>query len=161
MTSLVHVWMYLSIVIGGLLLPAHLMDSVRIISFEEFEKMANQSSDKLVIYNFWATWCAPCVKEMPAFEKVNAENADIDLVFISLDDGRRPERVDSFIERRGIKAPVFLLNDVDFNSWIDKVNKDWSGAIPATLFVQSDGKRFFHEGELDEDALINLITKLK
>lgn len=161
MTTLAHAWMIVSIAICSLLLPTTSADSVRIISFEEFETMANKSSDKLIIYNFWATWCAPCVKEMPAFEKVNAEHAEIELVFISLDDGRRPDRVNSFIERRGIKAPVFLLNDVDFNSWINKVNKDWSGAIPATLFVQSDGRRVFHEGELDEDALKNLITKLK
>ncbi|WP_209330070.1 TlpA family protein disulfide reductase [Lunatimonas salinarum] len=160
MIILVHMW-WLSIVFSSMMPPSDTADSVQIISFEEFEQMAGRPSEKLVIYNFWATWCAPCVKEMPAFEKVNGDYPDVDLVFISLDDGRRPERVNSFIERRAIKAPVFLLSDVDFNSWIEKVSKDWSGAIPATLFVQSDGTRFFHEGELDESGLVNLISRLK
>ncbi|EON78422.1 thioredoxin, putative [Lunatimonas lonarensis] len=141
--------------------PSENKADVKIISFSDFDGMTKKASDKLVIYNFWATWCAPCVKEMPAFEKVNAEDPNLELVFISLDDGRKPERVNTFIERRAIKSPVFLLNDVDFNSWIGKVNADWSGAIPATLFVKPDGSRFFHEGELNEDELKNLITKLK
>ncbi len=134
---------------------------IKSISFNEFESMANKPSDKIRIYNFWATWCGPCVKEMPYFEKVNAENPDIELIFISLDDGRKPERVESFIERRNIKAPVFLLDDVDYNKWIDKVSPDWSGAIPATLFIRPDGRRTFHEGELEQEELELLIVKLK
>lgn len=136
-------------------------NEVKLISFQQFEEMASLKRDRLMIFNFWATWCAPCVKEMPAFEKVNDANSDVELIFISLDDGRKPERVNSFIEKRKVKAPVYLLNDVDFNSWIDKVNKNWSGAIPATLFVRSDGERVFHEGELSEQELKDLITKLK
>lgn len=133
----------------------------QVITFEEFEALARQPSDKLRIFNFWATWCAPCVKEMPAFEKVHEANPAVDLIFISMDDGRKPERVTSFIEKRGVKAPVYLLDEVDFNSWIDKVSKSWSGAIPATLFVKPDGSRFFHEGELTLKELEELITQLK
>jgi hypothetical protein len=98
---------------------------------------------------------------MPAFEKVSSEDDNVELLFISLDDGRRPERVTAFIERRGVKSPVFLLNDVDFNSWINKVSEKWSGAIPATLFITTDGERIFHEGDLDESELRKLISQLK
>jgi thiol-disulfide isomerase/thioredoxin len=135
--------------------------NLRIITFNEFEQMIQDPSDKIRIYNFWATWCAPCIKEMPYFEKVHAENPDVELVFISLDDGRKPERVVNFIGRKDIKAPVFLLDDVDYNSWIDKVSSHWSGAIPATLFIQPDGKRTFHEGELHLEELKSIIQKLK
>jgi thiol-disulfide isomerase/thioredoxin len=135
--------------------------SLEVISYSTFEQMTQKFSDKIKIYNFWATWCAPCVKEMPAFEKVGTEDSDVELFFISLDDGRRPERVTSFIEKRAVKAPVFLLDEVDFNSWINKVSKKWSGAIPATLFVKPDGSRVFYEGELDEFELKELIKQLK
>ena len=132
----------------------------KIITFEEFEVVLNKDSDKLRIYNFWATWCAPCVKEMPYFEMASQKNDSIELVFISMDDGRNPERVTNFMEKRNIKSPVFLLDDVDYNKWINKVNPEWSGAIPATMFIKPDGERHFHEGELEESELKKLIEQL-
>lgn len=134
---------------------------LEVVSFKTFEQMTQKPSDKIRIYNFWATWCAPCVKEMPAFEKVSSEDQGVDLFFISLDDGRRLERVASFIEKRAVKSPVFLLDDEDFNSWTKKVSEKWSGAIPATLFVKSNGERIFYEGELNESELKELISRLK
>jgi thiol-disulfide isomerase/thioredoxin len=132
-----------------------------IISFSEFEKMTNESSQKIRVFNFWATWCAPCIKEMPYFQKVQEEDPEIELIFISMDDGRKPERVTSFMEKRKINAPVYLLNDVDYNKWIDKVSPDWSGAIPATLFIKPNGERAFHEGEVSYDELKTMIDQLK
>lgn len=132
-----------------------------IITFDDFEKMMGESNSKIKVYNFWATWCAPCVKEMPYFEKVQNDDPEIELIFISMDDGRKPERVTNFIERRSVKAPVYLLNDVDYNKWIDKVDPSWSGAIPATLFIKPDGGRYFHEGEVDENQLKSIIQNLK
>lgn len=133
----------------------------KIIKFADFEALTSKNSPRLRIYNFWATWCAPCVKEMPYFEKLKSEDGSIELYFISMDDGRKPERVTDFIQKRNITAPVYLLNDVDYNKWIDKVDPSWSGAIPATLFIKSNGERFFHEGELTEAELKSLIDQLK
>jgi len=132
-----------------------------IIDFPAFEKMIMEPSEKLRVYNFWATWCAPCVKEMPYFQQVQQEDKDLDLIFISMDDGRKPERVTNFMERRNITSPVYLLNDVDYNKWIDKVSPDWSGAIPATLFIRKDGQRSFHEGEVTYNELKSMINQLK
>ncbi|RZS95532.1 TlpA family protein disulfide reductase [Cecembia calidifontis] len=132
-----------------------------IIDFPEFEKMTDEKTGKIRVFNFWATWCAPCVKEMPYFQQVQAEDADIELIFISMDDGRRPERVTEFIKRRNITSPVYLLNDVDYNKWIDKVDPGWSGAIPATLFIRPDGIRSFHEGEVSYEELKTMINQLK
>ena len=133
----------------------------KIISFQEFEQLAAEESERLRIFNFWATWCAPCIKEMPYFEQANRSDKDVELFFISIDDARRPERVTAFIERKAIESPVYLLNDVDFNSWIDKVSTDWTGAIPATLFIQANGSRHFHEGAMEESELLQRIDQLK
>jgi thiol-disulfide isomerase/thioredoxin len=137
------------------------LEEFRIIDFAELENKINTPSDKLRIFNFWATWCAPCIKEMPHFESVKSQDPDLDLFFISMDDGRKPERVTNFISKRKIKAPVYLLDEVDFNKWISKVDEDWSGAIPATLFIKPDGSRFFHEGEVSEEELKEFIKQQK
>ncbi|MDN3669182.1 TlpA family protein disulfide reductase [Echinicola jeungdonensis] len=144
-------------------IPAYSQESsdIKIISFEEFEQMTAEESDKLRIYNFWATWCAPCVREMPYFEQAKQANPEVKLFFISLDDGRKHERVNNFIEKRDIQAPVYLLDDVDYNKWINKVDSTWSGAIPATLFIKANGERHFHEGELEKSELQSLIKQLK
>lgn len=136
-------------------------ETFKVIKYPQLEELIAEKSDKLRVFNFWATWCAPCIKEMPHFEKINKDDPDVELYFISMDDGRKLERVTNFIEKRKILAPVYLLDDVDYNTWIDKVNPQWSGAIPATLFVKPDGSRHFHEGEVDEKELHFLIKKLK
>jgi len=136
-------------------------NDLQVISYPEFEEMVATSSNQIRVYNFWATWCAPCIKEMPHFDKVNNEDKDIALYFISLDDGRKTERVTNFIDKRKIQAPVYLLDDIDYNKWISKVHADWSGAIPATLFVDAKGNKHFHEGEMSEEELISIINSLK
>jgi thiol-disulfide isomerase/thioredoxin len=133
---------------------------LRMVDFEEFEEMMESPADGIKVYNFWATWCAPCIKEMPHFQTVSKAEG-VELMFVSLDDSRKVERVESFMEKRNITSPVVLLDDIDYNSWISKVSEDWSGAIPATLFVDSEGKRHFHEGEMSEEELKAFITKLK
>ena len=139
----------------------HAQVQFSIIDFPTFEKMTQETSDKIRVFNFWATWCAPCVKEMPYFQRVQEEDNEIELVFISMDDGRKPERVTNFMERRNISSPVYLLNDIDYNKWIDKVSPNWSGAIPATLFIKPNGERSFHEGEVSYEELKSMINKLK
>lgn len=136
-------------------------NDLKIISYPEFEEMVDTPSNQIKVYNFWATWCAPCIKEMPHFEKVNKDDQDIDLYFISLDDGRKTERVTNFINKRNIQAPVYLLDDIDYNKWISKVHDDWSGAIPATLFVDAKGNKHFYEGEMSEEELKSIINSLK
>lgn len=135
--------------------------SFKIIDFPTFESMTLEKSEKTRVFNFWATWCAPCVKEMPYFEKIQAEDKEVEVIFISMDDGRKPERVTNFIKKRNIESSVYLLDDVDYNKWIDKVDPDWSGAIPATLFITPNGKRSFFEGELTYEELKSMISQLK
>ena len=138
-----------------------LKNEMKIISYPEFEQMLSEPSEQIRIFNFWATWCAPCIKEMPHFEKVSQADPSLELSFISLDDGRKPERVSNFIEKRKISSPVYLLDDIDYNKWISKVHEDWSGAIPATLFIDAKGEKHFYEGEMSEEELLTIINKLK
>ena len=104
-------------------------------------------SDKNTIYvvNFWATWCAPCVKELPHFEQLNSKNKNIKVVLVSLDFKNQFEsKLLPFVKKKNIKSEVVLLTDKDYNTWLPTVSKEWSGSIPATLIIKN-GKKIFAE----------------
>jgi len=136
---------------------------IRIIKFPELQGIIQSKSNAIQVINFWATWCAPCVKELPLFEKLNAENNEsIKITLISLDFADKLERVKSFVDRKSMKSNIVLLDEVDYNQWIDKVDKHWGGAIPATLVINpQNGKRKFVERELEEGELEKLIEQVK
>lgn len=136
----------------------------RVVNLDELRRLIDSESEKIKVINFWATWCAPCIKELPHFEKLNQERNDVRVVLVSmdLDLDPNPEKVYKFIERRGIKSEVLLLNESDPNAWIDQIDKQWSGALPATLILNSKtGHRKFIGGELSSDKLEELLSEAK
>jgi|SRR5687768_9952182 len=136
-----------------------LAQSVEIIKLADLQKLIEEKSQKILIVNFWATWCAPCVKELTFFEKITAEarpGVKVMLVSLDLDLDRDPEKVYKFISRKNLQSKVVLLDETDPDSWISKIEKQWSGALPATiLFNHETGTRKFigkalNEGELEQ-----------
>jgi len=128
---------------------------LEVYDFKGFEKFLNQSDDKVYVVNFWATWCAPCIKELPYFEALNESysNKNVEVLLVSLDFPKNYEKkLVPYIEKEHLKSKVIALNDPDANSWIQKVNEDWSGAIPATL-IYSKNKRQFYEKSFSYDEL--------
>lgn len=122
-------------------------DGLKIFNFNELQAyLGAKDANKTYVINFWATWCAPCVKELPYFEQLQANYAKkgVEVILVSLD---FPKQVDSklkpFIEKHDLKSEVILLDDVDSNTWIPKVNEDWSGAIPATLIYNKKNRAFY------------------
>lgn len=135
------------------------------LTFEAFEPLLAKQNDTVYVINFWATWCAPCVKELPDFERLNQKynKQKFKMILVSLDFSRQKEtRLIPFVQQHKLKAEVLHLNAPDANAWISKVNPEWSGAIPATLIYRGD-KRIFHEGSytfLELDAVVKqLLTK--
>lgn len=125
----------------------------------DLQQLISGDGASVQVINFWATWCGPCVKELPYFEKLNAENRPgvrVTLVSMDLDLDPNPAKVNAFIKRRGLRSEVLLLDAQDPNAYIDKIDGRWSGALPATLIVDhKTGERVFierslHEGELEE-----------
>ncbi|AZQ45253.1 TlpA family protein disulfide reductase [Nonlabens ponticola] len=120
--------------------------------------MAATTNQDVKVLNFWATWCAPCIEEMPAFEAVNEDN--IEVIFISLDDASKLEdQVNTFLRENNIVSRVVLLDDPYANEWVPMVDSHWDGAIPATLIIKGDKKRFFNQ-TFNEDELREAINTL-
>ncbi len=136
--------------------------TAQVIGVPQLEKLLSKKEEKLQVYNFWATWCGPCIKELPYFEAASTSmSADIQVNLITVDFVEDLEKVNKFIARKKLKSNVFLIDNVDYNSWIDKVDNRWSGAIPATLVINpSTGERRFVESELKEGELEKLINEL-
>jgi len=141
-----------------LMTTLHLMaQEVAVLKFPELQKKILMADADLTIFNFWATWCGPCLREMPHFEAYS-DSKNVKVYFVSLDFEKDLEKVRKLIRDKGLKSDVIFLNEQDYNSYMEKVSKEWSGAIPATLFVSGSGKKYFHEKELSKEELEQLIN---
>lgn len=144
--------------------PAFAQD-VKVIKYKELEQIRNAPHDTLYVVNFWATWCKPCIKEMPYFEALTEQykNQPVRVMLVSMDAAEDLDsRVKPFVKKRSLKSDVLLLDEVDANTWIDKLEPKWSGAIPATMVFNNKRKQYeFVEKELSQEELQNLITKYK
>jgi thiol-disulfide isomerase/thioredoxin len=121
---------------------------VAVMDFEQLKAKLETESDSVYVVNFWATWCVPCVKELPEFEKINANYSrhKVRVLLISLDNpGHIQSRVSPFIEKHGLKSEIILLDDPRSNNWIPRVDASWSGSIPATLVFTKDSRSFYEK----------------
>ena len=131
------------------------------LSFDDFEPNLHESSDTLYIINFWATWCTPCVEEIPDFVRIHDHfrESKVKVLLVSLDlPGQIESRVIPFLKKNNVSAEVLILDDPDSNRWIEKVDTNWSGSIPATLLYQKN-KRIFRENAMTYDELVTLINQ--
>ncbi len=134
------------------------------IRVPELEKILSAGDDKLYVINFWATWCPPCVKELPHFQKVAKEfdKNEVSFLLVSID---FPSQIEShlkpFLKQNKVALDVAIMMETDQNKWIDKVDPSWQGNIPATLMINNiRNSRKFYAGDLDEAELRNMIKSL-
>lgn len=134
---------------------------VPIYDFEGLEPIFRKENDTTYVINFWATWCAPCVKELPYFEELNQQYQEekLKVILVSLDFKRQIEKqLIPFLQKHKLSSEVVVLVDPDANSWIDKVHPDWSGAIPATYIYRNDESAFY-EQSFDDFEQLHAIVK--
>lgn len=134
---------------------------VKVVKYEQLMERLQQKNDTLYVVNFWATWCGPCVRELPHFMTINNKykNGAFKLIMVSLDESANlKEGVIPFLKKKNIQAEHFLLDDSGrMNEWIPKFDASWTGAIPVTILYKQGEKKAFHEGSMDEAALDNLV----
>lgn len=113
--------------------------------FEGLAPIFNKNNDTTYVINFWATWCKPCVEELPYFEQLHEtfDGEKLQVILVSLDFERDlTSKLTSFVENRQLKSDVMVLLDGNYNNWIDKVDPEWGGAIPVTVVYQADQRQF-------------------
>jgi thiol-disulfide isomerase/thioredoxin len=136
--------------------------TIPVLGFSDFERLLHQKSDTVYVINFWATWCGPCRRELPEFEKIHQDYAleKVKVLLVSLDFPSRLESgLNPYLESNRITAPVVLLNEPDANAWIDKVDPVWTGSLPATL-IYKRSNRLFYERELHYQDIYGSIQSL-
>ncbi len=135
------------------------------ITKSDLSALLSSKSDTIYVINFWATWCKPCVEELPVFEKVHQEYAGkkVKVILISNDFKKQVEpKLKPFLKSKKIQSDVWWMNETDPNVWVNIVEPMWEGSLPATLiFRGSDQKRFFNEGQLSEQTILAIIQKFQ
>lgn len=119
-------------------------------SFDSFEKeVLDKNDDNVYVINFWATWCGPCVKELPYFESLHDVYKDderVKVILVSLDFEKQiDKRLIPFLNKHEIKSDVALLLDPKESAWIDRVDPSWSGSIPITIIKRGDQRKFYEQ----------------
>jgi thiol-disulfide isomerase/thioredoxin len=118
-------------------------------NYDELQSELFADNETLYVINFWATWCAPCIKELPHFETLyhNTQSQKVKIILVSLDFKNQVDtKLKAFIKKKNYSAQIVALTDKDYNNWLGKVDQSWSGSIPATLLIKGD-KRLFKEEE--------------
>lgn len=129
---------------------------IKKVKITDLEKTIAESKTPLII-NFWATWCIPCLEEIPYFmeEVKNHVKDSLKLLLVSLDmNDAYPVQIKKTIAKRKITVPVQWLDETNADYFCPKIDPKWSGAIPASLFINNKtGYRKFFEEQLSHENL--------
>jgi thiol-disulfide isomerase/thioredoxin len=138
-------------------IPSVAAQEVPAIKSASLMERMEKGGDTTYLINFWATWCAPCVRELPQFEAVNQKYGSerIKVILVSLDLKRDYDiKLPAFIKKRNLKSEVVFLDESDANSWIPLIHPEWSGVIPATwAYNKTRNLNLFEWSEWEEGSL--------
>lgn len=133
------------------------------LTIGELVNLIETSKTPLVI-NFWASWCGPCVREIPWFEKNVADFSKdkVKLILVSIDfPDDYPAAIKKFAQKNGYKSDIVWLNETNADAFCPKIDTSWDGAIPVTLMVNNAKKyRRFFDQQLPEKKLVQELQKL-
>lgn len=133
---------------------------IQIVNYDQLKPLLHSDNDTTYVVNFWATWCAPCVKELPYFVSLDSiyGNGPFKLLLVSLDFKKDYLRkLQPFVRERDLEAYVVVLEDNRSNYWIDDIDPSWSGAIPATLVYRGQQRTFFERTFHDVNELNDIV----
>lgn len=122
--------------------------NIQIVSQDKVLEMLKKRPDSgYIVYNFWATWCPPCLDELEYFIKADTtlRGENYTFVFISLDPERSVKSTSRFVRKMGLPGEQYLMNQDSIAQFMQSADEHWQGAIPFTILVSKDGQKS-HEG---------------
>ncbi|MEP6647853.1 MAG: TlpA disulfide reductase family protein [Saprospiraceae bacterium] len=133
---------------------------IPVYNYQQLKPFLSKDNDTTYVVNFWATWCTPCVQELPYFAQLKStyKNRPFKLILVSLDFKKDYVRkLQPFVRERSLESEVVVLEDNDSNFWIDDIDHRWSGAIPATLVYKGKQRDFYERTFHDLNELNDIV----
>lgn len=133
---------------------------IRVLNYDQLKPLLHNDNDTTYVVNFWATWCSPCVQELPYFVALDSMygKKPFKLILVSLDFKKDYlSKLQPFVAVRNLEPFVLVLNDNRANYWIDDIDPTWSGAIPATLVFRGKQRTFYERTFHHLDELSDIV----
>ena len=126
--------------------------SVTALDEETLAKLVKNDTENLLLVNLWATWCGPCVKELPELVTINRmyRHRKFKLVTISMDEPDDGEAVLKELRKSHVTATNYHSTIADRDRFANLLDRDWEGPLPFTLLIAPGGKIIYRKsGEID------------
>ena len=153
----------LSIILLSFVITKSFSQEIKRIRITDLEKTIKESKGPLIV-NFWATYCVPCLAEIPHFQALATQYKDkgVKLLLVSLDMKEAyPGKINKVTKKLKLNPPVYWLDETNADYFCPKVDSAWSGALPSSLFINNaTGYRKFFEDELSKEKLEKEIQSL-
>ncbi len=144
--------------------PTYSQQAISAVKAGQLNDRLNAATDTIYVVNYWATWCIPCVKELPALEKIQEQYKDkpVKVLLISFDFKEQyPEHLEKWVQQKQLKSEVVWMNESVPDEFIPQLNNDWSGSLPATtILYKRKAYRYFTEASVTYNELDGIIRPL-
>jgi thiol-disulfide isomerase/thioredoxin len=136
---------------------------IKTVRIDELKKVYTKSSDTTYVINFFASWCGPCIMEIPILNKFYDEhkNTNVQLIYVSVDNPNAVKKLQKVATKMKMLAPIYLLNESSDFSWLPNIDKRWQGSIPATMIINNKKNvKAFFETPMEKGQLEFYLSKL-
>ena len=126
-----------------LLLPVLSLGALMPVDEAGFQKLVDSHKGKVVLYQFWATWCAPCREEMPQLIRLEAKlrAQGFELVTISADEPEQEAAAEKILKQLEVRGPLYRKQAKNDDNFVNFIDRKWSGALPALFLYDKNGRK--------------------